>query len=143
MLQRSDRPGAGQARQAIAATVHAYSGRGCAERVAQELATTRTLLRANALGSRGASEVSGVSASAEQSPKTTGTPDERARTASGKEMTVKRIRINRRGTQRERPWLEDLPPDPRDPDVVRAKALVRSRLTGWPPKPTATPYSSS
>jgi hypothetical protein len=66
-----------------------------------------------------------------------------ARTASGKEMTVKRIRINRRGTQRERPWLEDLPPDPRDPDVVRAKALARSRLTGWPPKPTATPYSSS
>jgi hypothetical protein len=58
-------------------------------------------------------------------------------------MTVKRIRIDRQVAQRERPWLEDRPPDPRDPDVVRAKALARAQLTGWPPKPTATPYSSS
>jgi len=36
MLQCSDRPTTGQARQAIAAAIHAYSGRGCAERVAQE-----------------------------------------------------------------------------------------------------------
>jgi hypothetical protein len=38
-------------------------------------------------------------------------------------MTVKRIRIDRRGARRESPWLEDPPADPRDPDVVRAKAL--------------------
>jgi hypothetical protein len=36
MLQRSDRPSAGQVRQAVAAAVRAYGGRGCAERVAQE-----------------------------------------------------------------------------------------------------------
>ena len=36
MLQRSDRPSTGQVRQAIAAAIDAYSGRGCAERVAQE-----------------------------------------------------------------------------------------------------------
>ena len=36
MLQCSDRPSTGQARQAIAAAIRAYSGRGCAERVAQE-----------------------------------------------------------------------------------------------------------
>jgi hypothetical protein len=30
----------------------------------------------------------------------------------------------------ERSWQEDLPADPRDPDVVRAKALARARLTG-------------
>jgi hypothetical protein len=36
MLQRSDGPSAGQVRQAVAAAVRAYGGRGCAERVAQE-----------------------------------------------------------------------------------------------------------
>jgi hypothetical protein len=36
MLQRSDRPNASQARQAIASAVRAYGGRGCAGRVAQE-----------------------------------------------------------------------------------------------------------
>jgi hypothetical protein len=35
-LQRSDRPSAGQVREAIAAALRAYGGRGCAERVAQE-----------------------------------------------------------------------------------------------------------
>ena len=35
-LQRSDKPSAGQARQAISAAIRAYGGRGCAERVAQE-----------------------------------------------------------------------------------------------------------
>ena len=43
---------------------------------------------------------------------------------------MKRIRTVRPKTQRERPWLEDLPADPRDPDVVRAKALARARQTG-------------
>ena len=36
MLQRSDRPDAGQIRKAIAAAVRAYGGQGCAQRVAQE-----------------------------------------------------------------------------------------------------------
>lgn len=36
MLQRSERPDAGQVRKAIAAAVRAYGGRGCAQRVAQE-----------------------------------------------------------------------------------------------------------
>ena len=42
------------------------------------------------------------------------------------EMTVKRIRIDRPRVRRDRPWREVLPPDPRDPDVVRAKALARA-----------------
>ena len=42
---------------------------------------------------------------------------------------MKRIRTVRPRIRRERPWLEDLPADPRDPDVVRAKALARGRLT--------------
>jgi hypothetical protein len=58
-------------------------------------------------------------------------------------MTVKRIRIDRRRTQHERPWPEDLPADLRDPDVIRAKALARAKLPGSSPKPTAIPYSSS
>ena len=36
MLQRSERPDAGQVRKAIAAAVRAYGGPGCAQRVAQE-----------------------------------------------------------------------------------------------------------
>jgi hypothetical protein len=48
--------------------------------------------------------------------------------AAGKLM--KSIRIVKQKTQRERPWLEDLPADPRDPDVVRAKALARARAAG-------------
>jgi hypothetical protein len=47
-----------------------------------------------------------------------------------KEMTVKRIRLDKPGIRHERPGTEDLPADPRDPDVVRAKALARSQLTG-------------
>jgi len=39
---------------------------------------------------------------------------------------VQQIRIHRPNVQRERPWQEVLPPDPRDPDVVRAKALART-----------------
>ena len=36
VLQRSDEPSVVQVRQAIAAAVRAYGGRGCAQRVAQE-----------------------------------------------------------------------------------------------------------
>ncbi len=39
---------------------------------------------------------------------------------------MKRIRIQRPSVRRERDWVEALPPDPRDPDVVRAKALART-----------------
>jgi hypothetical protein len=42
-------------------------------------------------------------------------------------MTVKRIRVDKPRIARERPGTEDLPDDPRDPDVVRVKALARSR----------------
>jgi hypothetical protein len=40
---------------------------------------------------------------------------------------MKRIRIDKPRIRRERSWPEDLPIDPRDPDVVRAKALARAR----------------
>jgi hypothetical protein len=47
--------------------------------------------------------------------------------AAGEEM--KRIRSSVPRIRRERRWPEDLPDDPRHPDVVRAKALARgSRL---------------
>jgi hypothetical protein len=39
---------------------------------------------------------------------------------------MKRIRTGAPGIRRDRRWPEDLPGDPRDPDVVRAKALTRS-----------------
>ena len=39
---------------------------------------------------------------------------------------MKRIRIGRRRDRSERPWLEVLSPDPRDPDIVRAKAIART-----------------
>jgi hypothetical protein len=39
---------------------------------------------------------------------------------------MKRILIGRRRVRGERPWLEALSPDPRDPDIVRAKALART-----------------
>ena len=39
---------------------------------------------------------------------------------------MKRIRIGRRRVRSERPWLDTPWPDPRDPDIVRAKALVRT-----------------
>lgn len=39
---------------------------------------------------------------------------------------MKRIRTAAPRTRRERRWPEDLPTDPRDPDVVRAKALARA-----------------
>jgi hypothetical protein len=43
---------------------------------------------------------------------------------------MKRIRAARPRIRRERAWTEDLPADPRDPDVVRAKALARVRSAG-------------
>jgi len=45
---------------------------------------------------------------------------------------MKRIRTFAPRTQRERRWPEDLPADPRDPDVVRVKALARARLASVP-----------
>lgn len=38
---------------------------------------------------------------------------------------MKRIHIQRPKARRERDWGEVLPPDPRDPDVVRAKTPAR------------------
>jgi hypothetical protein len=40
---------------------------------------------------------------------------------------MKRVRMPRPRIRRERPGADDLPTDPRDPDVVRAKALGRVR----------------
>jgi hypothetical protein len=50
--------------------------------------------------------------------------------AAAEEITVKQIRIQRLRARREHPGREVLPRDARDPDVVRVKALARSRLTG-------------
>jgi hypothetical protein len=38
---------------------------------------------------------------------------------------MKRIRMAKPKVRRERPWAEDLPLDPRDPDIRRAKVLSR------------------
>ena len=38
---------------------------------------------------------------------------------------MKRIHSQQPKVQRERSWLEVLPLDPRDPDIVRAKAIDR------------------
>jgi hypothetical protein len=40
---------------------------------------------------------------------------------------MKRIWKERPKARRERTWLEVLPLDPRDPDVLRAKALARRK----------------
>ena len=50
---------------------------------------------------------------------------------------MKRVRIDRRETRRKRHWEEDLSADPRDPDVVRAKALAPIRPTGSSPSQRA------
>lgn len=39
---------------------------------------------------------------------------------------MRSIRIEKPKGRRERSWLEALPLDPRDPDIVRAKAIDRS-----------------
>ena len=43
---------------------------------------------------------------------------------------MKRVRVDRPRIRHKRHWAEDLPADPRDPDVVRAKALARVRPAG-------------
>jgi len=43
---------------------------------------------------------------------------------------MKRIRAGRPGIRHERAWTEDVPAGPRDPGVVRARALTRARRTG-------------
>jgi hypothetical protein len=48
--------------------------------------------------------------------------------AAGRVM--KRIRARRPRIRRERAWTEDMPADPPDSDVVRAKALTHARRTG-------------
>jgi hypothetical protein len=40
---------------------------------------------------------------------------------------MRRIRIQPPGRRRERPWLQAQAAEPRDPEIVRAKALDRSR----------------
>jgi hypothetical protein len=40
---------------------------------------------------------------------------------------MRRIRIEKPRIRRESSWPEDPPIDPRDPDVVRAKALARAQ----------------
>jgi hypothetical protein len=50
----------------------------------------------------------------------------RTRSAALGRSAMKRIRIGRRRVRTERPWREALSPDPRDPDIVRAKALART-----------------
>ncbi len=40
---------------------------------------------------------------------------------------MKRVRTQKPRIRRGRSWLEILPADPRDPDVVRAKALVHAQ----------------
>lgn len=40
---------------------------------------------------------------------------------------MKRIHADRTRIRRDRAVSEDLPADPRDPDVVRAKALLRAK----------------
>jgi len=45
---------------------------------------------------------------------------------------MKRIRTVAPRTRRERRWPEDLPADPRDPDVVRVHTLARARLASVP-----------
>jgi hypothetical protein len=50
-------------------------------------------------------------------------------------LVMKRTRIRRPRARSERPWLEALAPGPRDPDIVRAKALARTaRSTKAPGK---------
>jgi hypothetical protein len=45
-------------------------------------------------------------------------------------LAMKRIRTSALRIRPDRRWPEDLPDDPRDPDVVRAKALARAWSAG-------------
>ena len=50
------------------------------------------------------------------------------RTAEPGVFTLKRVRVKvRPGVPRERPKLGVLPLDPRDPDIIRAKEILRSK----------------
>jgi hypothetical protein len=46
---------------------------------------------------------------------------------------MKRISIGRRRAPSERPWPGALLPEPPDPDIVLAKALARTPLSGKAP----------
>ena len=48
---------------------------------------------------------------------------------------MKRIRADKPRIRRERAWTQDPPADPRDPDVVRAKARARARRRLVPGQP--------
>ena len=54
---------------------------------------------------------------------------------------MEQIRIHRPRVRRERPWREVLPPGPRDPDVVRAKALARAGDRAWQRNDQAVTFS--
>ena len=128
VLQGSDKPDAGQVRKAIAEAVRAYGGGGCAQRVAQEFGDHPETAIARMRWARAMADQA-FAAPPAQGPKTAGTTRSRpSDTATGQDM--KRIRISRPRTRRERPWADDLPADPRDPDIVRAKAQAAHKQTG-------------
>jgi hypothetical protein len=54
---------------------------------------------------------------------------------------VQQIRTRRPRVRHEPRWHEILPPDPRDPDVARAKALARAgdRASGRTPRKSPSP----
>jgi hypothetical protein len=129
VLQCSDNPSAGQVRKAIAAAVRAYGGLGCVQRVAQEFgdhpeAAVNRMRWARAV----AGELfASPPAPAQQSLPGQTVRGQRPEMAAGRVM--KRIRAGRPRIRRERVWTEEMPAGPRDPDVVRAKALTRARRT--------------
>jgi hypothetical protein len=43
---------------------------------------------------------------------------------------MKQVRVKKSRSPREHPWDEALPADPRDPDILRAKGLVRTGKPG-------------
>jgi hypothetical protein len=132
VLQRSDSPGAGQVRKAIAAAVRAYGGLGSVQRVAQEFgdhpeAAVERMRWARAV----AGELfASPSAPAQQSLRRQPGPAVGRPPGMAAGRVMKRIRAGRPRIRRERVWTEDVPADPRDPDVVRAKALARARPAG-------------
>jgi hypothetical protein len=62
------------------------------------------------------------------------------RTGRGRRAGMRRFHIQKPMSTRERPWLDALPLEPRDPDVVRAKALERPSVRGSVPgsRPTVS-----
>jgi hypothetical protein len=53
---------------------------------------------------------------------------------------VRSVRVERPKVRRDRSWLEVLPLDPRDPEMIRAKAIDRSgdRRSGASPRSRAS-----